>query len=293
MDDVAFGLICFFGWGTADYFIAKASRKTGGVLTLFWAQFIALIILLVFQGARGNLGDLLHLGGFGAYGWLALAGLLRTLGMVLFYVGMESCPAGMMTALSCSYPVVVVLVGVVFYQEVLSTTATLGVTLVLAGVLLLIMDQRNWKGWRRNPSSGLRSAAFALPAALFWGAALSILSYAVRQVDGILAVTGEQVSMVFCCGIWLLALPRLPSEAKKSKPWVTLAVIGILETVPLLSISLAARRGSAVIVAAISAAYPILTAVLAYAFFRERLSRFQMAAAVFVVAGVIVLGLQS
>jgi drug/metabolite transporter (DMT)-like permease len=293
LTEVALGLFCLYGWGTADYLIARTSRALGPLVAMFSAHGLGLALLLVLVALTGQTADFQTLLGSSAALWLALAGLLRAGGMALFYTGIDRSPAGLITAVSAAYPLVVVAVGLGLAFESLAPLPALGAALVFAGVAILLFG-----GVARERTTGRRpgdllAVGYGLASALGWGLALSILAYAVPQVHWLQAVTLEQLVLVVLTGLWLLvARPKRPPAGEISA-WAGILVVGILEVAPLMAVSYGARTGSALVIVAIGAAYPLVTSMLAHLFLGERLTRDQVLAVFLAVAGVVILGLRA
>jgi drug/metabolite transporter (DMT)-like permease len=293
VNDIVIGLYCLIGWGLVDFLIAWVSRKIGAPIVLFIGHGIGLIMLIplmVIEDRMTALGDLF---GTSDFNWLLLAGVLRFVGMASFYSGLEKGSAGLTTAVSSIYPVTVLLIGVGFGIEVIDGPVVFGTFLVFTSLFLLMWETWNLEGQVSNRPLSYLELRFGLPPAVSWGFALSILAYAVPRVEFLVAVFIEQLVLVFLSSFWFFRKREEVEEVRQPSVWLGLFVIGFLEITPLLAFSYGARTGSAVLVVALSAAYPLVTAVLAHSLFEERLSGWQRFSIFLAITGVTVLGVMS
>jgi transporter family protein len=67
-----------------------------------------------------------------------LSGAAMAVGLLLYYLALEKSPASAIVPLTGVYPVVTVLLSLVFLSERLAVAQWVGVVLVVAGVLLLL-----------------------------------------------------------------------------------------------------------------------------------------------------------
>jgi drug/metabolite transporter (DMT)-like permease len=291
MNEVFIGLYCLIGWGLVDFLIAWVSRKIGAPVVLFIGHGIGLIMLLPLMVMGDRMTALGDLFGTSEFNWLLLAGVLRFVGMASFYSGLEKASAGLTTAVSSIYPVTVLLIGVGFGIELVGGPIIIGAFLVFTSLFILMWEKWNLEGQASDQSLSYIELRYGLPPAVSWGFALSILAYAVPQVEFLVAVFVEQFILVFLSSFWFFRKRKGDGETRQPFLWRALFVIGFLEITPLLAFSYGARIGSAVLVVALSAAYPLVTAVLAHRFFEERLSGWRRFSIFLAVTGVTILGI--
>lgn len=126
------GLGAMIGFGFSDFFAAKAVRKINPVQTLFLSWFISLVVLAPFV--------LLNLSSLSIDRLLLLKILFYSfnfaLGNALFYRALEIGPVSITSPVSSSYPLIAVMVAVLFFAESLLLPQYLAIGLIIGGILL-------------------------------------------------------------------------------------------------------------------------------------------------------------
>lgn len=125
-------IIIFWGlWG----FLAKLAVQRVGIQASFWGTltlFTSISIFLLFSEQllpiKINAGGIL----------LAIsAGLVSSLASILFYILLGRNPVGFLVAVTALYPLVTIILSVIFLQEDITITKTIGFILAVGALLLL------------------------------------------------------------------------------------------------------------------------------------------------------------
>ena len=203
-NEIAFGLFCVLGWGIADFLAAKLSRKIGSHIVLFWMQVSGLLFLFAYLVIVRRRQEFLTLWRPGNVSWLALSGLLQGIGYMFFYAGLEKSRVALVSSVASAYPLIVVLVGVSLSIETLDAISALSTCLIFCGVMLSILSRKESPKRDSGKNASPRAMGYALPTMLCWGFSLSILSFAVSDVDWMVAVLVMRVFMVLFCGLWAI-----------------------------------------------------------------------------------------
>lgn len=126
------GLVMLF-WGGSVIFDRLGLKRISEVEVLFWASlatFLGAVFLILLKGK-------LSISEPKGIGWAALAGFLGFLGLYLFFVLIKKYPVSLITPLVALYPLVTVILGILFFKEVLLWYHLLGILFALGGILLL------------------------------------------------------------------------------------------------------------------------------------------------------------
>ncbi|MBI3366733.1 DMT family transporter [Candidatus Roizmanbacteria bacterium] len=127
-------LIILF-WGVWGLFAKIASTRIGGEKAFFYDIFsyfiLTLIIVAIFF--RKNLFNVDKSGLIAAF----LAGIFSSIGGILFFVLLNKKDATTVIPLTALYPMITVILAVVFLKESLTTTKIFGIIFAIAGLLLL------------------------------------------------------------------------------------------------------------------------------------------------------------
>lgn len=129
---LVFGSVVF--WGLWGFFSKVAVSKIGfhaGIyysITLFTSiVFYLLITNQLFPIKHDSTGVL----------FAVLAGLAGGAASILFYILLGKHPAGLIVAMTALYPIVTLILSMVFLKETLTTQQTIGFVLAMAALILL------------------------------------------------------------------------------------------------------------------------------------------------------------
>lgn len=256
---MGFALLALLGaasWGVGDFLGGLAARRAHVLTVVVVSQATGLVgaaaWTLVAGDPRPELGELLPAFGAGACG---------VLGLVALYRGMAVGAMGIVAPISAASPVVPLAVDLA-QGTTPSSLQWLGIAFVLVGIMLL----------SREPIGSARLAAgvgLALLAALAFGLFYVGLDAAADASIPwtILAIRSAATGLVL-----LLALSASVTLRPSARLLPTIVAVGVFDTVANVLVAFATTRGSAGVVAVLSALYPVATVLLARALLREQLS---------------------
>jgi drug/metabolite transporter (DMT)-like permease len=246
-------------WGVGDFFGGLAARKAHVLTVLVGSQAVGLagaaVWVVVSSDAPPALEDVLPAVGAGACGALGLAALYR---------GMAVGAMGIVAPISAASPVVPLAVDLTRGVSP-SALQWVGIAVVLGGITLLA----------REPG-GTRSAGLAAGVALALAAALAFGLFVVgldAAADGgvpwtILAVRSSSTLLALT-----LALVASVALVPPARLVPAVLAVGVFDTSANVLVAFATTRGSAGVVAVLSALYPVVTILLARVALGERLDR--------------------
>lgn len=190
------------------------------------------------------------------------AGFLTCMGNTAYYAALNLGPqATTVVALGSLYPMLTVLLAVLFLKERLNSIQVTGIVLSLLAIYLFSVQRE----------AGLLSGwiLIVLVSILFWGIA------GLFQKIATLHVSGEWATLWFLSafipvGVVIISIWPLPSGVAP-RTWVWVLLLGFTFALGNYALLAAfASGGKASIIAPLAALYPIVSIPLAMLFFRER-----------------------
>jgi drug/metabolite transporter (DMT)-like permease len=255
----ALALLGAAAWGTGDFLGGVAARRIHVLTVLVLSQAIGLGGAVVWLLASGD-----GLPGAAALLPAAGAGACGAIGLAALYRGMAVGAMGIVAPISAASPVVPLAVDL--GRGISPSTAQwVGILAVLGGIVLLA----------REPGAGRRTplaagVALALVAALAFG--LFIVGLDASAGDSVpwTIVTARGTSTALAL---VLALAASVSVRPPTRLLPAIAAVGVFDTAANILVAFATTKGSAGVVAVLSALYPVVTLLLARLVLGERLDR--------------------
>ena len=279
-------IVVAFLWGS-DGILAKLSTQKLGVARVA-------VLIVVVDGLTYFLGfyywrDNLPIG----LGDGVLAAISCIVGTVAYLCYFESIVEGQIAiagTISAAYPALTVIGALIFLSETLTVTQAIALTAIIGGVVAL--------SYEPNPGAEhampRRSLFFALLAFALWGfwgltSKMAINAIGPGNILGFYVISSLIVPFVYA---WFRR--ARPVKSRHSNPswnaWALGATALALNVCGVFAFSFALNAGSASLVVPISSAYPLVTVILAVALLHEKLDRLHMIALVFVIIGLIMIG---
>jgi drug/metabolite transporter (DMT)-like permease len=281
----------FFAWLTAFSFACANVTVGHGMRysTPLTATFVSLIVhSTVLWSAVFLTGGIPPIN-FIAVGAIFFTGMVQPFMRFFQYKGMEKIGTSRAITLRNSYPVLSVLIGIVFLGEEPTLLGAIGTMLIVSGIVL-----SSWKLDEQFKGFRWLHAVFPLIAACLTSVVHPLRRYALIQSNEPLffaALVGPFSLLAFALYYWTpLNQEKLVWDRRALWPFL---FSGLGETLAVLFMLQAFAVGSVVTVSPITATSPIWTALLG-AIFLRRLERFTPASVIgtlCVVAGVIAIAL--
>ncbi len=283
----ALAMVVVFLWGT-DGILAKLSTQKLGVARVA-------VLILVVDGLTYFLGfyywrDNLPIGL--SDGLLAVISCV--VGTVAYFCFFESIVEGQIAiagTISAAYPALTVIGALVFLSETLTAAQAIALTAIIGGVVALSYEP-NPGAEHAMPRRSLFFALLAFALWGFWGLASKMVINEIGpgNILGFYVISSTIVPIAY---IWFRR--ARPVQSRNSKPswkaWVLGATALASNVCGVFAFSFALNAGSASLVVPISSAYPLVTVILAVALLHEKLDRFHIVALIFVIIGLVVIGI--
>jgi drug/metabolite transporter (DMT)-like permease len=287
----SYGILAAVSWAVADIFIAQSTKTVRPVIAAALVNLIGAILfalyylLFIRQQIPAN---------FVGLAWSSLAGLCIALASAFFFIALHKGPIGIVSALSSTYPAITLAVALSIFGANIHSAQVLGFLMVIIGVVGTAGLHSHNTG--RNAGTGLGTWP-ALAAALLWGIGYGFLAEGVNVLGWEAASAVQFIVLAVSCLVFLLVLLRKESQTtsviKASlRNWFIMgAAVAQQFGAIFLNVGLSGDVTGGSITVALSACYPVLTTIMAFYIFKERIHIFTMIAGAVAIAGIVILSL--
>ncbi|MEM3202440.1 MAG: DMT family transporter [Candidatus Micrarchaeaceae archaeon] len=275
---VIFGIVALLGYGIGDYIEALVARKIGALIAAFWsyvfsAIFSLLILLIFFSNFYISLFNL---------ALLVSAGLFGAIAYFTFFKGFEKGEIAIVSPLSNSFPIVTVLLGIIFLTEPLFLSSYIGIFLVIFGTIF--MSIKNSK----HINAVSLSLKCGIATMLSFGLMLFFISIAAPASGWIIPIVIiELIGLIIYAPI-LVAKGKFTFPSHSALP---LIVQSIIIMTAFFAVSYGEYLNYSLVVVPISSAAPMITVFLAFIIAKEKISRQHLIGIAAILLGIIFLGL--
>ncbi|KQX14562.1 hypothetical protein ASC82_04390 [Streptomyces sp. Root431] len=281
----AFALATALLWGLADFGGGLLTRRIPALTVVVVSQTLAVLVLgtlVLATGAWTEAGPQL---------WYAVgAGVVGPAAMLAFYKALALGPMGVVSPLGSLGVVVPVTVGLLLGDR--------PGLLQLAGVVVAIVGVTLAGGPELRGAPVQRQAVLlTLFAAFGFGSVMALIAESSTTVTGLfLALLVQRVTNVLVGGGALYASVRRGGRAlPEGGPGViraalpALAFVGLADVAANGTYAIAAQQGPVVVAAVLASLYPVVTALAAFLYLKERLRTVQAAGAALALGGTVLL----
>lgn len=265
-------------WGAADYHAGNLSKKFRPTAVLAVTQIIGLIFGIILATASGA-WDAQALGSQGYLLPGIAAGFCGYIGLICLYRALATGRMGVVSPISAMSGLVPVLYAIFFLDERFSQIVTIGVVLALLGAFMA-------SGPEVSQGLPLKPVMLALGAALGFGCALAFMAEG-SQSSALMTMVAMRAATLIVSVAILVRLRGTGGMGKADLP--LLIFIGVADFSANLILGVATTKGLVSLANVLGALYPIMTALLAFTFLRERLHKVQYAGIISAVLGVAVI----
>lgn len=279
-------LVTLLLWGASDYLAGRSGKHTDHFVTNFLLQLIGLAVItpiVLFAGLSfSGVGDVLIT--------LVVAALF-TLAYVYFIRAMAKGPAGVAAPIANSYAVVTLVIGILFFGVALAGHVIFALLLVVAGALFLSSDRNLFKGKMLHS----QTVKLALVTLFSWGVGFALLNPVMERnqwYEVLFVISAGMTAMALFLAAIAMRRRNVRFGQVFSLKNKAAMLCGLLLAMGSIAFFAAAGKGGDVTIpAVIASASPLVTSYMARLFDKEKLSLFNRAGAIMVVAGIIVLNL--
>jgi drug/metabolite transporter (DMT)-like permease len=276
------GLMAMFAWGLMDFFSVAVCKKLGDYKALLWTQFLGLVLVYLASLAFAHAIPL------GAYLLiLALDGLAVLIGYIFFYRALENGLVSIASPISSMWAAVAVIMGVLFLGEKLSGLQIFSIFLLIVGCLLVSTNIQEFFGaGKKKLETGVKEGLIAM---LAWGSIVVFVAPIIRTIGWFMPILiSRTFSTIFLFGY--MKTRKIETKIDLLSPiLVIILLVGAMDVLGFIALNMGISNFPVSFVTPIAAAYPLVTAVLAYIFYKERLVLNQYVGILGIVSGIVLL----
>jgi drug/metabolite transporter (DMT)-like permease len=265
-------------WGTSDFLGGNLSKRYKALAVTGLSQVFGLVFALLAVIVTGSfVAPTLEFDSYFISG--VIAGLAGFIGLVSLYTGLATGRMGVVapiSSLSALVPLIVAFVG----GERASGIQILGMAIALAGAFMASGPELR--------GATVRPILLGVSAAIFFGISLTFL-WKGSETAPLLTMTSMRVASVTV--VILLAIYFRTTGGFSKKDYPALIFIGIADFLANLTLGIATTQGLVSIAIVLGSLFPIVTALLAFGFLKERLHRVQYVGVIAAVTGVATIAL--
>ncbi len=250
---VALALLCAGLWGAMELLFLQLAKAYGAIALIGWLAIGGLVLatpLALLSGAPP--------GGSRALALALAANLVNVAATTLYFVALERGRLSVISPVITTQAAVAVVLGVILFDEHLSTPAAIGVAGAAAGVALAAAG--------RSSIAGGGGTVLAMVSALLYGVYVIALSATAQDAGILWTILTYRFAVVVVMAPWLLRHQRL-----RRPPWRLVVPALVLETAGFAAYIAAFARGPVAIAAPIAIQYSTIAVILAAAVLGERL----------------------
>jgi uncharacterized membrane protein len=270
-------------YGSADFFGGLTARRANTIATVFWSQFVGLVLLMMvlpfLSAATVSSRD---------WFWGFVAGFSGGIGVALLY---RALAIGAMAVVAPTTAVIAAMIPVLFaflLGERLRPLTLLGVALALIAIVLVCRPPKQTDLVTAQSESRALPPGFGL--ALLSGVAVGIFFLSLARTTmaaGMWPLVAARISSIALFGAIALLTKRTLRMSRT--PATTVSIGGALDMAANALYMIAARIGPLSIVVTLASLYPASTVLLARFVLRERLSLVQIIGIASALAAVVVI----
>ncbi|WP_329407634.1 DMT family transporter [Streptomyces sp. NBC_00704] len=278
-----FALATSLLWGLADFGGGLLTRRAPALIVVVVSQSIPALVLggvVVVTGGWSEAGPRL---------WFAVAaGLVGPVALLSFYKALALGPMGVVSPLAALGVAVPVSVGLVLGERP-GLVQVAGIAVAVVGIVLAGGPQLRGAPVQR------RAVLLTLVAALGFGTVFVLITEASTTVTGLfLALFVQRVTNVAAGGAALYVAvrrgaPALPEGGLPLASLPAYGLVGLADVAANGTYAVAAQHGPVTVAAVLASLYPVVTALAARGFLRERLRAVQAAGAGLALLGTLLL----
>ena len=279
-----FGILAMLGWGIHKIVAKKLIDRLGPYEALVYGNSIFVAMIIIYSAITrtfavpGTKTLLLT---------IVLAGL-ACIGVAALYKAMHIGKVSIVVPVSHVYAAIIVVVGIFFFGEVMTSLQFFAVFLAIAGTILVSFKISSLRRMKlKNTSAGI---PYALVTIACWGLSFALIKLVIQEL-------GPFVTMLYF-EVFVLAflfIPYILSAAnlkKPSKKDIKLAfLIGLVSFGAEISYYTGLNLGLVSIVGPVSACALMVTVLLSWLFLGERIDMNQKIAIAMIFAGILLLAL--
>lgn len=223
---VLMGLLCAASWAIGSVSIRNLARKLDPFTLNAPRTLAGGVLMMILVLATGRTSLYVSVTPYKLFFLVTSIAISSVIGDALYVTSIARIGVSRTIPIANAYPVLTLVLGLVFLQEKLSWPVGIGLLLVFAGVLLVSRRSESQEMDTVQPRSGL---PFAVLAAIFWAVGMVMVAPGIQGLDALMATFIR--TMALSLMLWLIVLVRRSYRQLKTltrREWVILIVGGTI-----------------------------------------------------------------
>lgn len=286
MPAIFFALISYMGWGTGVFVEAILARRLRWYSLTLWSFLFSVLVMSFYVPFA--IKDLANL----TFSLLILILTLAFIGIfsgtVFYYEALRIGNRALVGTIASSFPVVAVLISIIFLKETVSIQQGLAILVIFTGIILSIL---NFSNLRYNKLVN-KATLFALLTMFSWGIYGGFIKIPVSKIGWFWPnyITFLIFPVIY---IYIKIKGLRIEKPTENKAFIPLIVSTVLVRIGELSYNFAISQGTVAVVASIAGAYITLFVVLAFLFFKDPITKQQILGIITTLIGIVLLSVFS
>ena len=276
-----------FGWGISDFLVAFSSRKIGYFSTYFWTQIASLSIAIAYFFINPFKFEIFKISQ--SIILILLSSFLYFVATLAFYKGLVKGQISLVTPVGSSWPLITIILSVIFLREFLQLNHTIGFALIIFGIIFVSLNIKEVLKIKKFAT--LPGSVEGVIAMVGWGISLFLIVPVSRTVGWFLPVLILRAFGILFATGFIMLTQYSPRINFKISFFTLFFLIAFLDMIAFFGYGFGVKEASASIIAPIAASSPAVTVVLARIFFRESLFLNQIFGIISIITGLILISL--
>ena len=282
MPAILFSLVSFFGWALGDFLIIYVTRNIGSYSTAIWGFLFRLILYSIFIPFVWS--DLSNLT-LGIFILNLILGVILLSGAVAFFEALRISSASIVGAIVASFPAITVIISTVFLKETVNANQILAIGVIFIGIILSTL---NFKDLRNGKLTSNKGTLLAFITMITWGIFFAFIRIPVNQIGWFWPAYFSIAVFPFILLIMKVRKIKLQNKIKKNI-LLPLIISTVILSAGDFSYNFAISQGLTSIVVPIAGANPVLFIILAFIFFKDKITKQQVAGIMLTLVGIMAL----
>ncbi|NEW05717.1 DMT family transporter [Paenibacillus sp. SYP-B3998] len=272
---IIYGLTAALCFGLSDFMVTQATRKIQTLPALVWIQLFASIMMGSFIWIQSPQIS----GNAFTWGAVIVISLVNFFGTLFLYRAFEKGTLSIVSPIASGFAVVTAALAI-FFGEVLPTWTLVGVFLLITGVITVS------RTGGRGHQTTLAGIPEAISASVCMGAYFWAVGYLTPSLGAFLPVLITRIVQLLCA-LSFVRIRRIQLSKLSFSTGMILILAALLDSGALISFNLGQSLSYTTSTTALASLYSLITILLAWIFFKERLSKAQWTGIAIVLLGVI------
>lgn len=263
------GIAGMFGWGLYDFLGGVFAKQIGPYKSFFWSQLaglasMLLLVLLISPGMDIPSGIVIL---------FPVAAFLYSAGYLFFFKGFEIGNLSIVAATMNLWAVFTMLFAFTLMGQRLSASQTIGVLMILTGVILASLNWSEIQQRKFQLSSGVREA---IAGAFFFGIYWNVSEIIVEEVGWLVGTALIKFGIAVLMFLFFILSQRVMDMAGTvGKTISVIFIMGVIEAGAVAVVNYGLTIGDAILITPIASALSLVTIALAIIFLKDRIAKVQ------------------